>query len=169
MFYESMHFDGGSGSASPTTLHPRQSNSGGGNGDRVSGATSGRSDDHAEGGGLGNLAQEIQSRCQLGDRYVFEGRLRISTIDRPEGFKEKQAELTLSKIHNLSGEEYQSTETAAPDAGRSYAPRSIQSAPRAVQAATQAAASGSTTNSPTRSAPAAGAAKAEPDYDDIPF
>lgn len=119
--------------------------------------------------GWGNLAQEIQSRCQLGDRYVFEGRLRISTIDRPEGFKEKQAELTLSKIHNLSGEEYQSTETAAPDAARSSAPRSIQSAPRAVQAATQAAASGSATNSPTRSAPAAGAAKAEPDYDDIPF
>ena len=51
--------------------------------------------------GWGNLAQEIQERYHQGDRVVIEGRLNMNTIDRPEGFKEKRAELTAQRIHSL--------------------------------------------------------------------
>lgn len=51
--------------------------------------------------GWGNLAQEMQTSYQLGDRVVIEGRLAMNSVDRPEGFKEKQAELTASKIYSL--------------------------------------------------------------------
>lgn len=49
--------------------------------------------------GWGNLAQQIQEQFQEGDQVIIEGRLGMNTIDRPEGFKEKQAELTASRIH----------------------------------------------------------------------
>ncbi len=49
--------------------------------------------------GWGNLAQQIQEKFHPGDRVVIEGRLNMNTIDRPEGFKEKRAELTASRIH----------------------------------------------------------------------
>lgn len=52
--------------------------------------------------GWGNLAQEIQERYHQGDRVVIEGRLTMNTIERPEGFKEKRAELTVSRIHAIS-------------------------------------------------------------------
>lgn len=51
--------------------------------------------------GWGNMAQEVQERCQPRQRFVFEGRLRMSTVERPEGFKEKLAELNVSKIHAM--------------------------------------------------------------------
>lgn len=51
--------------------------------------------------GWGNLAQEIQERYHQGDHVVIEGRLNMNTIDRPEGFKEKRAELTAQRIHSL--------------------------------------------------------------------
>jgi single-strand DNA-binding protein len=54
--------------------------------------------------GWGNLAQEIQANYKQGDRVVIEGRLSMNTIDRPEGFKEKRAELTAQRLHRLSGE-----------------------------------------------------------------
>ena len=106
--------------------------------------------------GWGNLAQELQTRCQAGQRFVFEGRLRMSSVDRPEGFKEKQAELTLSMVHDLSGVEYQAPMGGAPAAApMNSAPNSAPSnAPRPVKRAPQ---------------PAAPAASPEPDYDDIPF
>ncbi len=94
--------------------------------------------------GWGNLAQEIQERCQMGDRFVFEGRLRMSTVDRPEGFKEKQAELTISKVYSLSGEDPVARPASAP--GPAVATTSSRPAPK----------------------PAAPSAP-EPDYDDIPF
>jgi single-strand DNA-binding protein len=54
--------------------------------------------------GWGNLAQEIQSSSyQEGDRVILEGRLGMNSIDRPEGFKEKVAELTLQRIYPLTG------------------------------------------------------------------
>ncbi len=49
----------------------------------------------------GNLAQEISDRYRQGDRVVIEGRLSMNTVDRPEGFKEKRAELTAQRIHSL--------------------------------------------------------------------
>ena len=53
--------------------------------------------------GWGNLAQDLQSRVQVGMRLVVEGRLRMSTVVRQDGLKEKRAEFTLSRLHPLSG------------------------------------------------------------------
>ena len=50
--------------------------------------------------GWGNLAQELQSRVQVGQRLVLEGRLRMNMVPRQDGSKEKKAEFTLSKIHS---------------------------------------------------------------------
>ena len=51
--------------------------------------------------GFGNLAQDLQNRVQVGQRLVLEGRLRINTVNRPDGTKEKRAEFTLSRLHPL--------------------------------------------------------------------
>jgi single-stranded DNA-binding protein len=53
--------------------------------------------------GWGNLATEIQESYAIGDRIVIEGRLKMDTIERPEGFKEKRAELVAGRIHRLEG------------------------------------------------------------------
>jgi single-stranded DNA-binding protein len=63
--------------------------------------------------GWGNLAQEIQANYHVGDRVVLEGRLNMNTIDRPEGFKEKRAELTVQRLHRLDGVSLASTVTTA--------------------------------------------------------
>jgi len=63
--------------------------------------------------GWGNLAQEIQANYHMGDRVVLEGRLSMNTIDRPEGFKEKRAELTVQKLHRLDGVSLASTVTTS--------------------------------------------------------
>ena len=99
--------------------------------------------------GWGNMAQEVQDRCQPGQRFVFEGRLRMSTVERPEGFKEKLAELNISKIHAMGAGADMGAPMQAPPAA---APRT---APAAVPQ--------------QRSAPPAAPAAPEPDYDDIPF
>ncbi len=49
----------------------------------------------------GNLAKEIQHNYHTGDRVILEGRLGMNLIERPEGFKEKRAELTIQRIHSL--------------------------------------------------------------------
>ena len=55
--------------------------------------------------GWGNLATEIKERCHPGDRVLLEGRLSMNTIERkPEGFKEKRAELTVQKVHYLEAD-----------------------------------------------------------------
>ncbi|PSB04442.1 single-stranded DNA-binding protein [Merismopedia glauca] len=51
--------------------------------------------------GWGNVAEEIYEKYHPGDRIIIEGRLRMNTIDRPEGFKEKRAELVASKIYPI--------------------------------------------------------------------
>ncbi|KAB8331926.1 single-stranded DNA-binding protein [Scytonema tolypothrichoides VB-61278] len=51
--------------------------------------------------GWGSLAKEIQQNYHQGDHVLLEGRLAMNTIERPEGFKEKRAELTVQKIHSL--------------------------------------------------------------------
>jgi single-stranded DNA-binding protein len=52
--------------------------------------------------GWGNLAKDIHQNYHAGDRVILEGRLGMNTFDRPEGFKEKRAELTVQKIHPVS-------------------------------------------------------------------
>jgi len=97
--------------------------------------------------GWGNLAQQIQEQFQEGDQVIIEGRLSMNTIDRPEGFKEKQAELTASRIHTT---DMSVSATATP---ASSAP--ARSAPAAAPAAIPA--------------PPQPQAESEPNYDDIPF
>ncbi|MEM9003157.1 MAG: single-stranded DNA-binding protein [Cyanobacteria bacterium P01_F01_bin.86] len=109
--------------------------------------------------GWGNLAQEIQEQYQVGDRVLIEGRLTMNTVDRPEGFKEKQAELTAQKIHRLSDlstSDISKPVTAVATGAGSAAPAAPASRPPAAP--------------PAKTAPAA-VSEAEPevDYDDIPF
>ncbi len=60
--------------------------------------------------GWGNLAQEIQANYHQGNLVVLEGRLSMNTIDRPEGFKEKRAEMTIHRLYQVKA----STPTPAP-------------------------------------------------------
>ena len=107
--------------------------------------------------GWGNLAQEIQEKYGTGDRVLLEGRLSMNTLERPEGFKEKRAEMTvqrLSRVNDLQGLSIADPTPIAEGrfAGNSATPAST---PSAAQPSAPAA------------APAA-AASAE-DFDDIPF
>ena len=52
--------------------------------------------------GWGNLAQELQSRVQVGQRLMLEGRLRMNTVARQDGMKEKRAEFTLARMHPIT-------------------------------------------------------------------
>lgn len=101
--------------------------------------------------GWGNLATEMQQSYQIGDRVVIEGRLGMNTIDRQEGFKEKQAELTASKIYSLGATDLSSASMGAPDMSQ------------AVPSST--AATSTRSKAPAAYVPPA----AEPDFDDIPF
>ena len=51
--------------------------------------------------GWGTLAQELQNNVSIGQRIIVEGRLRMNTIARKDGTKEKKAEFTLSRMHPL--------------------------------------------------------------------
>lgn len=50
-----------------------------------------------------NMATEIKQKYKVGDSVIIEGRLGMNTITRPEGFKEKRAELTIQRIQPLNG------------------------------------------------------------------
>ncbi len=52
--------------------------------------------------GWGKLAEELQRTVQVNSKLIIEGRLRMNSIPRQDGSKEKRAEFTLSKIHPLS-------------------------------------------------------------------
>jgi single-strand DNA-binding protein len=51
--------------------------------------------------GWGRIAAEIKQNYHKGDKVILEGRLGMNTIQRREGFKEKQAELNLQRIYPL--------------------------------------------------------------------
>ena len=106
--------------------------------------------------GWGNLAQDLQNRVQVGQRLVIEGRLRMNTVPRQDGTKEKRAEFTLSRLHAVG----------ATPAGMQAAP----STPRA-QPAPQAATPRPAASQPPAPEPAAqwNSAPLVPDTDDIPF
>ena len=79
--------------------------------------------------GWGSLAQDLQNRVQVGQRLMVEGRLRMNTVSRQDGVKEKRAEFTLSRLHPLGGA-----------AARPASPAPASSAPAPVRAAAAAAA-----------------------------
>ena len=52
--------------------------------------------------GWGSIAQEMVEKLKEGQNIVLEGRLRMNSVTRQDGTKEKQAELTASRIHHIS-------------------------------------------------------------------
>lgn len=52
--------------------------------------------------GWGNIATDINDKYHEGDEVILSGRLKMDTFDRPEGFKEKKAELIVSHIEPLN-------------------------------------------------------------------
>ena len=52
--------------------------------------------------GWGSIAQEMIEELNEGQNIVLEGRLRMNTVTRKDGTKEKQPELTASRIHHIS-------------------------------------------------------------------
>ena len=118
--------------------------------------------------GWGNLAQEIQERYHPGDRIIVEGRLSMSTIDRPEGFKEKRAELTAQRIHLLGAGATISTAAATPAATTPKTPTTTAATPSPAAPKTSRAARPATSEAPKTPAYTTAAPDAV-DYDDIPF
>ncbi|MGK7886326.1 MAG: single-stranded DNA-binding protein [Crocosphaera sp.] len=53
--------------------------------------------------GWGGLATEMKETCTEGDRLILEGRLSMNTFERKEGFKEKRAELVISRFYPVDG------------------------------------------------------------------
>lgn len=108
--------------------------------------------------GWGNLAQEIQERCHQGDRVLIEGRISINSFDRPEGFREKRAELTAQRIHFVTS----AGESLPNLAGSS----SDSSSSRKTSSAASSSDPAPKTTAPT---PAPQPTPSPVDYDDIPF
>ena len=101
----------------------------------------------------GKLAQEVQTQFHEGDRVIVEGRLSMLNTDRPEGFKEKQAELTAQRIHRIAAD---ATLTTAGD----QEPDKQMTTKFTAQVATV---------SPPTSKPAPTAPVESVDYADVPF
>ncbi|MGB3138769.1 MAG: single-stranded DNA-binding protein [Nodosilinea sp.] len=99
--------------------------------------------------GWGNLAQDIQAQYQAGQRVLLEGRLAMNVVERSEGYKEKQAEMTVQRIYSVG------------DLG------TMPMAPPAAVAAPAAAPSPAASRPPAK--PPSGPAEPAPSYDDIPF
>ena len=59
--------------------------------------------------GWGNIAQEMVDNLKESQGVVIEGRLRMNNLTRKDGTKEKQAELTASRIHHITLSENNST------------------------------------------------------------
>lgn len=116
--------------------------------------------------GWGNLAQEIQENYKEGDRVLLEGRLSMNTIERPEGFKEKRAEMTVQRVHALGTLSNLQMPQDPPAAVAAAAKGVIPAAPAA---ASPPAASSSTSAPMSYGTTSPSTPEAEPDYDDIPF
>ena len=59
--------------------------------------------------GWGKIAQEMVDNLKESQGVVIEGRLRMNNLTRKDGTKEKQAELTASRIHHITLSENHST------------------------------------------------------------
>ena len=69
--------------------------------------------------GWGNLAQDLQNRVQVGQKLMLEGRLRMNTVPRQDGTKEKRAEFTLSRLHPLGSSRSGPAPSGAPAGSQS--------------------------------------------------
>ena len=52
--------------------------------------------------GWGSIAQQMIDELKEGQNIVLEGRLRMNSVTRKDGTKEKQPELTASKLHHIT-------------------------------------------------------------------
>ena len=52
--------------------------------------------------GWGNIAQRMVDELKEGQNIVIEGRLKMNSVTRKDGTKEKQPELTASKVHQIT-------------------------------------------------------------------
>ena len=68
--------------------------------------------------GWGKLAEELQNTVKVNSKLVIEGRLRMNTVPRQDGTKEKQAEFTLSRIHPYSINRNDSTISSTPQSSQ---------------------------------------------------
>jgi single-stranded DNA-binding protein len=106
----------------------------------------------------GGLADQVKAEYQVGDRVIIDGRLRINTLDRPEGFKETRAELTVSKIFKMDGSLSSTSVTPMASTPRQAAPTPTNVVPmESFQSPTPTPISTNTAND------------IEPDLDNIPF
>ena len=114
--------------------------------------------------GWGNLAQELQNRVQVGQRLLIEGRLRMNTIPRGDGMKEKRAEFTLARLHPISASTTSSSSANSAPQGSQPPSGSARPEPPTPIAAPAA------TPKPSEPEPASwNSAPLVPDTDDIPF
>lgn len=136
--------------------------------------------------GWGNLAQDLQNRVHVGQRLVLEGRLRMNTVTRQDGVKEKKAEFTLSRLHSVGAAAAAPMGQSAPapmaqpargasDSRNPAAPRNVADSPRRVApvaASANSSSSAPATPTPAPEPPAWNTSPLVPDLaddDDIPF
>jgi single-strand DNA-binding protein len=122
--------------------------------------------------GWGNLAQQIQEQFQPGDQLIIEGRLNMILVDRPEGFKEKRAELTAGRIHRVQADLHAPQMVSTPPATSPAAAPSMPQPPQAQPAKPSPAASAPAPTAPPaapQGSPAPQYDDYAPNYDDIPF
>jgi single-stranded DNA-binding protein len=127
--------------------------------------------------GWGNLAKEIQQNYHQGDRVILVGRLGMHTIERPEGFKEKRAELTVQQIQSVGSDfNLNALPARQPAPVASRPPEYDSPRPAATPVTTTASVVPQVSNSPAISQPAnferttyPAPQEEEPNVDDIPF
>ncbi len=107
--------------------------------------------------GWGNMAEDLKNRIKNGQRLVIEGRLRMNTVSRQDGSKEKRAELTLAKYHLI----------AAKPSQKNLLNNSSEPSPS--NSPNQSATSKAQDSSSTQESQDWNSSPLVPDTDDIPF
>jgi single-strand DNA-binding protein len=111
--------------------------------------------------GWNNLAREIKEKYRQGDRVIIEGRLEMNVTEKPEGYKEKRAQLVASRIHAFTGGEDMSAGATMSGATISPAATPVSSSSPAPMASAAPKA--------TKAAPAKPIESFEVSDDEIPF
>jgi single-strand DNA-binding protein len=111
--------------------------------------------------GWNNLAREIKEKYRQGDRVIIEGRLEMNVTEKPEGYKEKRAQLVASRIHAFTGGEDMSAGATMSGATMSPAATPVSSSSPAPMASAAPKA--------TKAAPAKPIESFEVSDDEIPF
>ncbi|MGC9524989.1 MAG: single-stranded DNA-binding protein [Limnospira sp.] len=120
--------------------------------------------------GWGNLAQEISEKYHVSDAVVIEGRLQMNVIERPEGFKEKRAELVAKRIYPLGAPQASGSHGSEAPATPPSNVVPLESRNRTTPAPQPSASDFDSGESHRPTAPSQPSPDPEdPDYDPIPF